>query len=285
MRYVFIGLGATAATGASALIYSLEKKRMPMVVHAGDYFAHSVKLPWTHSGWFSSLDYASVRRGYQVYKQVCAACHSMRFIYYRHFVDVFMTEEEAKAEAAEATYDDTDDKGAPITRPGTLTDKLKSPYPNPKMAAAANNGKVPPDLSLMAWARHGGDDYIYSLLTGYCDPPAGVKLEEGVSYNPYFLGGGIAMAQQLFDEGIEFKDGTPATQSQQAKDVATFLRWAAEPYHDKRKRYALKALAIFPLVAVVVVYGKRHVWSFLKSQKIVYRPMKGREPPSKMGSS
>jgi len=282
MRYAFIGLGATAATGMSVLIYALEKS--PMVVHAGDYFAHPVKLPWTHSGFFSSLDYASVRRGYQVYKQVCAACHSMRFIYYRHFVDVFMTEEEAKAEAAEAMIDDTDDDGVPIKRPGVLTDKMPSPYPNAKIAAAANNGKVPPDLSLMGWARHGGDDYIYSLLTGYCDPPAGVKLEEEVSYNPYFMGGGIGMAQQLFDEGIEYKDGTPATQSQQAKDVTTFLRWTAEPYHDKRKRYALKTLALLPLITLIIVYGKRWTWSFIKSQKIFYRPVKGREPPAKTGS-
>lgn len=97
----------------------------------------------------------------------------------------------------------------------------------------------------MAWARHGGDNYIFSLLTGYFDPPAGIKVDEGKAYNPYFLGGVIAMPQQLFDEGIEYKDGTPATQSQQAKDVVTFMRWAAEPWHDKRKQYALKVCFFF----------------------------------------
>jgi len=282
-RNVAVGLGLTAASGTTALVYALENT--PMVVHAGDYFAHPYKLPWTHSGWFDALDMASVRRGYEVYKQVCAACHSMRFIYYRHFVDVLMTEEEAKAEAAEAMIDDIDDKGVPMKRPGILTDRLPNPYPNKRAAMAANNGSAPPDLSLMGWARHGGDDYIYSLLTGYFDPPAGVAVDEGKAYNPYFMGGVIAMPQQLFDEGIEYKDGTPATQSQQAKDVVTFMRWTAEPYHDKRKRYALKALAIFPLVAFVVVYGKRWVWSFVKSQKIIYRPVKGREPPTKAKGS
>lgn len=100
----------------------------------------------------------------------------------------------------------------------------------------------------MAWARHGGDNYIFSLLTGYFDPPAGVKIDEGKAYNPYFLGGVIAMPQQLFDEGIEYKDGTLATQSQQAKDVTTFMRWTAEPWHDKRKQYALKVGFIFLLI-------------------------------------
>ena len=168
----------------------------------------------------------------------------MKFIHYRHFVDVFMTEEEAKADAAEATIQDVDDKGQPITRPGILTDHLPNPYPNKKAAAAANNGAAPPDLSLMALARHGGDDYIFTLLTGYFDPPAGVKVDEGKAYNPYFPGGVISMPQQLFDEGIEYKDGTSATQSQQAKDVATFMHWAAEPFHDTRKRWGMKVSSL-----------------------------------------
>lgn len=182
----------------------------------------------------------SVRRGYEVYKQVCAACHSMKYLHYRHFVDVFMTEEEAKAEAAEALIDDIDGSGQKIQRPGIINDKLPSPYPNKKAAAAANNGAAPPDLSLMALARHGGEDYLFALLTGYFDPPAGIKVDEGKSYNPYFPSGVISMPQQLYDEGIEYKDGTPATQSQQAKDVSTFMHWAAEPYHDRRKLYSLK---------------------------------------------
>lgn len=203
----------------------------------------------------------------------------MKFIHYRHFVDTIMTEEEAKAEAADALINDVDDKGAAIQRPGILTDKLPNPYPNKKAAAAANNGAAPPDLSLMALARHGGDDYVFSLLTGYLEAPAGVKVDDGKAYNPYFPGGIISMPQQLFDEGIEYKDGTPATMSQQAKDVSAFMHWAAEPFHDTRKKWALKIAALIPFVAVVLIYGKRHIWSFTKSQKFLFKTVKGREPP------
>uniref|UniRef100_A0A1I7UC14 Cytochrome c domain-containing protein n=1 Tax=Caenorhabditis tropicalis TaxID=1561998 RepID=A0A1I7UC14_9PELO len=265
--------GVTAASGMG-LVYALENS----VSASGDN-VHPYALPWAHSGPFSSFDIASVRRGYEVYKQVCAACHSMKFIHYRHFVDTIMTEEEAKAEAADALINDVDDKGAAIQRPGILTDKLPNPYPNKKAAAAANNGAAPPDLSLMALARHGGDDYVFSLLTGYLEAPAGVKVDDGKAYNPYFPGGIISMPQQLFDEGIEYKDGTPATMSQQAKDVSAFMHWAAEPFHDTRKKWALKIAALIPFVAVVLIYGKRNIWSFTKSQKFLFKTVKGREPP------
>uniref|UniRef100_A0A0K0ELK1 Cytochrome c domain-containing protein n=1 Tax=Strongyloides stercoralis TaxID=6248 RepID=A0A0K0ELK1_STRER len=270
-KNIALGLGVTSVGG---LVYALENS-----VKAGEHVCHPTKLPWPHSGLLDSFDYASVRRGYEVYKQVCAACHSLKYIRYRHFVDKFMTEEEAKAEAFEATIRDIDDTGVPTTRPGKLTDALPDPYPNKKAAAAANNGAVPPDLSLMALARHGGDDYLFALLTGYFDPPAGVKIDDGKAYNPYFLGGVISMPQQLFDEGIEYKDGTFASQSQQAKDVTSFLHWTAEPFHDTRKLWGLKLLTILPLMTFVLVYGKRHCWSILKSQKFFWRPVKGREPP------
>ncbi|VDK43667.1 unnamed protein product [Anisakis simplex] len=282
MRSFALGAGLCSVAGAGTLLYALENA---IRVEAGEHVVHAYKLPWSHSGPFSSLDMASVRRGYEVYKQVCAACHSMKFIHYRHFVDVFMTEEEAKAEAAEATIRDIDDKGAPMERPGILTDPLPAPYPNKKAAAAANNGAAPPDLSLMALARHGGDDYIFTLLTGYFDPPAGVKVDEGKAYNPYFAGGVISMPQQLYDEGIDYKDGTIATMSQQAKDVATFMHWTAEPYHDTRKRWALKVLVMIPFVTFVILYGKRYVWSFVKNQKFAWRTVRGREPPTKGKSS
>jgi len=196
-----------------------------------------------------------------------------------------MTEDEAKAEAFEQQVADIDDKGKAITRPGVINDGLPNPYPNVKAAAAANNGAAPPDLSLMALARHGGDDYLFSLLTGYFEAPAGVKVDDGKAYNPYFPGGVIAMPQQLFDEGIEFKDGTSATQSQQAKDVVSFLRFTAEPYHDTRKRFAMKILAFFPFMVIVLVYLKRHIATLSKHQKFAWRTVKGREPPSGPSSS
>ena len=276
LRLRNLALGAGFA-GVSGLIYALEN-----AVEGGEHVVHPQELPWPHSGMLSSLDYNSVRRGYEVYKQVCAACHSMKYLRYRHFVDVFMTEEEAKREAADALINDIDDKGNAIQRPGILTDPMPNPYPNVKAAAAANGGAAPPDLTLMSLARHGGDDYIFALLTSYFDAPAGVKVDEGKAYNPYFPGGGvISMPQQLFDEGIEYKDGTPATVSQQAKDITSFLHWASEPYHDKRKRYGLKTLVLIPIVAFVLVYGKRWAWTFIHSQKFVWRTVKGREPPTK----
>lgn len=269
-------LGAGSAVGLGTVVYALENS---LTVNAFDLIVHPVPLPWSHRGIRDSLDIASVRRGYEVYKQVCAACHSMKYIHFRHFVGAFMTEEEAKAEAASCMIPDTDDEGHPIERPGKLTDNLVSPYPSRKAAAAANLGVVPPDLSLMAWGRHGNEDYIFGLLNGYLDPPAGMKIEEGKAYNPYFLGGVIGMPKQLYDEGIEYKDGTLATQTQQAKDVCTFMRWAAEPFHDTRKRLALKVASSLPVILFVLLYGKRYAWTFVKNQQFMFRSVKGREPP------
>lgn len=162
---------------------------------------HPPKYPWSHNGPFNSLDVASVRRGYEVYKQVCAACHSLKYVAYRNLVGVIFDEEGAKAEAEDTQVQDGPNEiGEYYMRPGKLSDKFPPPYPNEEAARAANNGAYPPDLTLMTLARHGGEDYIFSLLTGYCDPPAGIVLREGQSYNPYFPGGAIGMAQVVYNE-------------------------------------------------------------------------------------
>uniref|UniRef100_A0A0N5AVM5 Cytochrome c domain-containing protein n=1 Tax=Syphacia muris TaxID=451379 RepID=A0A0N5AVM5_9BILA len=273
---VKIVLGTCSAAGVGTLVYALENS---LTVDAFELVVHPVKLPWSHNGLHNSLDIASVRRGWEVYKQVCAACHSMRYLHFRHFVDAFMTEEEAKREAAQFTIRDINDDGETIERERRITDNLCSPYPNNKAAAVANNGIVPPDLSLMAWARKGNEDYLFSLMNGYTDPPAGVKVGDGKAYNPYFPGGIIGMPKQLFDEGIEYSDGTIATESQQAKDVCTFMRWAAEPFHDTRKRLGLKIASSIPFIAFVLIYAKRKAWTFIESQKFVFKTVKGRERP------
>ncbi|RXM92852.1 Cytochrome c1, heme protein, mitochondrial [Acipenser ruthenus] len=154
--------------------------------------------------------------------------------------------------------DGPDDNGEMFTRPGKLSDYFPKPYPNPEAARAANNGALPPDLSYIVNARHGGEDYVFSLLTGYCDPPAGVSLLEGVYYNPYFPGQAIGMAPPIYNEVLEYDDGTPATMSQVAKDVCTFLRWAAEPEHDQRKRMGLKLIMGSAILVPLVYYLKRH---------------------------
>jgi len=157
-------------------------------------------------------------------------------------------------------------------RPGKLSDYFPSPYPNEEAARAANNGSYPPDLSYIVSARHGGEDYVFALLTGYVDPPAGVVLRDGQYYNPYFPGGAISMAQSLYNETIEYTDGTPATASQLAKDVGAFLKWTSEPEHDQRKRMLIKAIGIFSILIALTYYIKRHKWSTMKSRKIVFNP-------------
>jgi ubiquinol-cytochrome c reductase cytochrome c1 subunit len=161
-------------------------------------------------------------------------------------------------------------------RPGKLSDKFPTPYANEEAAKAANNGALPPDLSFITAARHGGEDYIFALLTGYCDPPAGIEIREGMHYNPFFPGGAISMAKSLYNETIEYEDGTPASASQLAKDVVTFLRWAAEPEHDDRKRMGIKMMMIASVLVSIAFYYKRHKWTVLKSRKLAFKP---RQPP------
>jgi len=238
-----------------------------------DLTLHPPSLPWSHSGYLQSLDHASIRRGYQVYKQVCAACHSMRFLAFRNLVGVSHTEPEAKELAEEVQIvDGPNQDGDMFERPGKLSDYFPKPFANDAAAAAANNGAIPPDLSFITLARHGGEDYIYHLLNGYCDPPAGIDLREGQHFNPYYPGGAIGMGPPIYNEIVEYEDGTPATQSQVAKDVCTFLTWAASPEHDMRKRFAVKSLMIFSALLGFSYYMKRHKWSLLKSRKVIYTP-------------
>ncbi|XP_044734820.1 cytochrome c1, heme protein, mitochondrial isoform X2 [Chrysoperla carnea] len=255
--------------GAAALAYSLDQS-----VKASDLVVHPPKNPWSHNGMFSSLDHAGVRRGYEVYKQVCAACHSMQYVCYRDLIGVTHTEAEAKAEAEEVMVrDGPNEEGEFFNRPGKLSDHFPSPYPNEEAARHANNGAYPPDLTYIVSARHGGEDYIFALLTGYCDPPAGVVLREGQYFNPYFPGGAISMAQALYNEAANYSDeSVKPTASQLAKDVAQFLKWTAEPEHDTRKLYLIKMLAMGSILFGFFYYIKRHKWSVMKSRKIAYQP-------------
>ena len=171
--------------------------------------------------------------------------------------------------AEEVEYQDgPNDQGEMFQRPGKLSDYLPPPYPNEEAARAANQGALPPDLSLIVKARHGAADYIFALLTGYVDPPAGLELREGMNYNPFFPGGAISMARVLFDGVVEYEDGTPATTSQMAKDVATFLNWAAEPEHDERKQIGIKAVIMFSTLTLLALYTKRYKWAPIKTRKV-----------------
>jgi len=236
---------------------------------------HPATYPWGHKGYFDTFDHASIRRGFQVYREVCSACHSLDRIAWRNLVGVSHTADEARILAEEVEYTDgPNDQGENFQRPGKLSDYLPPPYPNEEAARASNAGALPPDLSLIIKARHSGADYVFSLLTGYVDPPAGVEIREGLNYNPYFPGGAIGMARVLFDGVVEYPDGTPATASQMAKDVVTFLSWAAEPEHDERKKMGLKAMIIMSSLFLISIYVKRFKWSSIKNRKIVYTPPK-----------
>ena len=161
---------------------------------------------------------ASIRRGFQVYQQVCAACHSLNLVHYRDLVGVSHTEDEAKELALEIEVPDgPNDEGEMFERPGKLSDHLPNPYMNEQHARYANGGAYPPDLSLITKARHDGQNYVFALLLGYKEPPAGVSVREGLYYNPYFPGGAIAMPKMLAEGGVEYDDGTEASEAQQAK--------------------------------------------------------------------
>ena len=195
----------------------------------------------------------------------------MERICFRNLVGVTHTEEQAKRMAADIDVEDgPNDEGEMFERPGKLSDPLPKPYANEEAARAANNGAVPPDLSLIIKARHGGPDYLFALLTGYVDPPEGKELQEGLYYNPYFSGAAIAMEKQLNDGQIEYEDGTPATASQMAKDVAVFLAWASEPEHDDRKKMGFQWLVALGAATLLTGYYKRMRWSPLKTRKISY---------------
>lgn len=238
---------------------------------ADDEILHAPEHAWSHDGPFSAFDHAAIRRGHQVYTQICAACHSLELVSYRTLIDVAFSEDEVKYMTSEIdVMDGPDDTGEMFERPGKPSDKFPSPYRNEEEGRMANAGAYPPDLSLMAKARHGGADYIFSLLTGYRDPPEGVSLREGLYYNPYFPGGAIGMAKQLEDGAVDYEDGTPSTETQMAHDVSVFLQWAAEPEHDDRKRQGIKWVGALVLMAVITGYYKRFRFAIYKGRKISY---------------
>ncbi|KAG7194862.1 cytochrome c1 [Scheffersomyces spartinae] len=268
--------GSAAVTGLTASYLLYKDSLSAQAMTAAEHGLHPPAYGWSHNGMFETFDHASIRRGFQVYREVCASCHSLDRIAWRNLVGVSHTASEAKEMCEELEYDDEpDDEGLPRKRPGKLADYIPGPYENEEAARAGNQGALPPDLSLIVKARHGGCDYIFSLLTGYPEePPAGVVLPPGTNYNPYFPGGAIAMGRVLFDDLVEYEDGTPATTSQMAKDVTTFLNWTAEPEHDERKRWGLKALIVVSSLYLVSIWVKRYKWAAVKARKFRFDPPK-----------
>jgi ubiquinol-cytochrome c reductase cytochrome c1 subunit len=229
-------------------------------------FAQEAPTPphqdWSFSGPFGTFDRASAQRGFQVYQEVCAACHSMTLMHYRDLAGIGLSDDQIKAIAASVTVPGgVNDSGDPITRPGLPSDRFKSPFANDAQARAANNGALPPDQSLLEKAREGGADYIYALLNGYTDPPAGMTMAPGMNYNTYFPGHQIAMPQPLHDDQVTYTDGTKATIAQEAHDVTTFLTFAANPEMEQRKRTGVKIMIFLALMTGLTYSVKRKIWA------------------------
>ena len=229
-----------------------------------------IKIDWTFKGLLGKFDRASLQRGYQVYTEVCAACHSMKYISYRNLMEKGGPEfSEAQVKAIAASFEVTDGPNADgemFSRPARLSDKFPMPYPNEKAAQAANGGAYPPDMSVLAKARKGGVDYLYSVLLGYEDPPAGVTLDEGVYYNKFMYGNKIKMPKVLEDDLIEYSDGTPVTEEQMAKDVVTFLMWSAEPHLETRHKMGFRAIIYLIILTVLVYFSMKKIWSRIESE-------------------
>ncbi|MFA7441081.1 MAG: cytochrome c1 [Sphingomonadaceae bacterium] len=232
------------------------------------HFQHPHQESWKQDGplglgIFGTFDRAQLQRGYQVYKEVCAACHSLRLISFRNLEEIGFSEPQVKALAKAAAVPSIDSRtGEPTTRPGVPSDRLPSPYPNEVAAAAANNNAIPPDLSLIIKARHDGQNYVHSLLTGYgLKVPADVEVPQGLHYNPYFASLNIAMAKPLNDEQVTYADGTPATVDQMSRDVVAFLHWAAEPELERRKQAGVATILFLAILAFLSFLAYRKVWA------------------------
>jgi ubiquinol-cytochrome c reductase cytochrome b/c1 subunit len=243
---------------------------------------HPPKVNWSFSGPFGKFDQAQLQRGFKIYREVCANCHSMSMVSFRNLADAGgpgYSEAQAAAVASEYKIKDLDESGQPIERAGRPADYFPSPFPNDLAAKAANGGTVPPDFSTLAKARtyergfpwfvfdiftqyqEQGPDYIVALLHGYVDAPKGFEVPPGGHYNTYFPGHSIAMPPPLQPGQVTFDDGAPQTLDQYTRDVASFMMWAAEPHMIARKRLGFQVMIFLIVFAGLMYFTKKKVWS------------------------
>ncbi len=220
-----------------------------------------IKQNWPFDGFFGRFDQSSIQRGFQVYREVCAGCHGIKYIAYRDLANVGFTPDEIKSIASEyEIMDGPNDEGEMFDRLAKPSDKFVGPYLNDKEARVANNGAYPPDLSLITKARAGGADYLYNLLNGYKDPPENLEISDGMYFNTIYPGNQIAMPMPIVDEIVEYEDETPATQDQIIRDVTSFLVWTAEPELEERKVLGIRVLIFLIIITLMLLAVKRKVW-------------------------
>ncbi len=216
---------------------------------------------WSFSGLFGTFDRAAAQRGFQIYNQVCSNCHSLRQAYYRDLIGIGFNAQQVKDIAASKRVPALTEDGQPTERPALPSDHFRDPFPNELAARAANGGGLPPDLSVIVKAREGGPDYVYSILTGFVDAPAGFKLMPGLNYNKYFPGHQIAMPQPLRDATVTYIDGTGNSLDQEARDVVTFLTYIANPELEERHRMGVKVVLFLLFLTGLSYAVKRKLWA------------------------
>ena len=237
----------------------------PNVLFAAGDTIDIPKNDWSFSGLFGTFDRSAQQRGLQVYKEVCSGCHGMRLIAYRNLKALGYNDAEVKAFAADNEITDgPNDDGEMFERPARPSDKFVSPYPNEQAARAANGGAYPPDLSLIVKARVGGADYIHALLSGYRDAPKSKSVPDGMYYNIYYPGNLIGMPQPLYEEGVDYADGTKATEEQMSKDVSAFLAWASEPELEERKKLGISVICFLLVLTILSYFAMKQIWAPIK---------------------
>jgi len=272
----FRRLGALGLTGGSigTFFVALDGITEKKAAKASGGGVHPPAYPWDFNEYGTTLDARALRRGWHVYQKVCSTCHSLKYFYFRELIGKSHTEAEVKKIAKEfQTVDDSpDDEGNEVVRACKPFDTIPKPYKNEKAARVSNGGALPPDLSLICWAREGNEDYLYSLLTGYCEAPAGVAVADGMNYNAYFAGAAIGMAQPIYNETVDYKeigDDTPPYMTQIAKDIVTFLRYSTDVTKDLRELDFWRGIGIaIPALFLAITWNKRN-WGPTKTTKLL----------------
>ena len=254
---------------AALLFGAIQPRDTPAVDLVAKYHLAPREISFHQDGIFGTFDRGQLQRGFQVYKEVCSGCHSLKRVAFRNLTDIGFTPAQVKALASQAEVPSIDDKSGDVaTRKALPSDHIPGPYANDQAARAANNNALPPDFSLLAKAREDGPRYIVSLVTGYATAPKDWSTPDGLYYNPYFRSLNIAMPPPLQqDDQVTYTDGTKATRQQMAEDVATFMTWAAEPKLEDRRRTGVGAVVFLLIMTILGYLSYQRVWADVKHPK------------------